>query len=219
MDYALRDFLMFTPEVYLRLFERLNAALWPWQIIPLGLLLLLPTLVSLAQPVGRRLAMVVLAAGWASTARLFMQDLYAPINWPISAFSWAFFAEAGLLLAVALWSPPGRVSVAVARTWILVGLGLTAVTLLGQASWRSVGWPGLTPDSTAVVTLLFLLATTRRWRWVVLAVPLVWLGFSLLTHWALGLTAQAVLSLAGVILGLVALVWPGPRETLSRPIR
>ena len=35
--YSLRDFLLFSPRTYYRLFELYNAAIWPAQIVALGL--------------------------------------------------------------------------------------------------------------------------------------------------------------------------------------
>ena len=42
--YTLSDFLLFSPRTYYRLFEIYNAAIWPAQIVALGLGLAMPAL-------------------------------------------------------------------------------------------------------------------------------------------------------------------------------
>ena len=33
LSYSLQDFVMFGPQVFLRLFVRINQDLWPWQLL------------------------------------------------------------------------------------------------------------------------------------------------------------------------------------------
>ncbi|WP_456268641.1 hypothetical protein M1D97_15705 [Kushneria sp. AK178] len=208
MDYALSDFLMFTPEVYLRLFERTNDALGAglWAVV--AVLLAVPVLLYQPTAPGRRLVPVVMAAGWALTAVLFMLRFYAPINWPVGPFAWVLGLQVAVLLLAALRSPPARAGpIALAGGSALL-LALSWVTVYETDTWRSVALPGVTPDMTAVATAVLAMAWPRRWRWGLLVIPLLWCAFSALVHWALGLWWLLAVPAAGLLLGLVALAWP-----------
>lgn len=212
MSYDLRDFLMFTPEVYLRLFVRMNDTLGLWLLPVVIGLLAVPVLLCLRAIWARRLALVLAAAGWGLTAALFMHRYYASINWPVSYFSWAFAVEALLLLGMALRAPP-----TVARHWpVLVGgvvvLMLSLLTAWPAASWKAAALPGLAPDTTAVATIILLAGVSRGWRVPLMVVPLLWCLFSTLTHWALGLMLPLVVPAVGAIAAFGLTLWPGPRH-------
>lgn len=212
MSYDLRDFLMFTPEVYLRLFVRLNDTLGPWFWPVVLVILAIPAMFCLRVPWLRRLVVAMVAVGWMLTAALFMHRYYAPINWPVSYFAWAFAGEAALFLAMAWRAPPlvarhGRMMAGVGLL-----LGMTLLTAWSAANWRAIALPGLTPDMTALATLGLLVGESRKWRVILIFVPLLWCLFSVLTHWALGLLLPMVVPAAGVLLALALALWPGPRN-------
>ncbi|REC95134.1 hypothetical protein [Kushneria indalinina] len=208
MDYALGDFLMFTPEVYLRLFERTNDALGSWLWAVVAVLLAVPVLLYQPLSWGRRLVPVVMAAGWGLTAALFMMRFYAPINWPVGPFGWVFALQAGLLMLIALRAPPARVGLIALAGWGVVLLVLSWVTVHETGTWRSVALPGVTPDMTAAATAVLAMAWPRRWRWGLLVIPLLWCAFSALVHWALGLWWLLAVPVAGLCMVLTALAWP-----------
>jgi hypothetical protein len=82
LSYAPGDFLMFGPEVYWRLFELQNRALWPLPVIAglAGVACLV--LVATRRPVAIR-AVLILAALACLGAAHFLATRYAPINWPM----------------------------------------------------------------------------------------------------------------------------------------
>ncbi|BES72428.1 DUF6064 family protein [Marinobacter nanhaiticus D15-8W] len=212
MSYDLRDFLMFTPEVYLRLFERLNDTLGPWFWPVVLAILAIPAMLCWRALWVRRLAVVMVSLGWGVTATLFMHRYYAPINWPVSYFAWAFAVEALVLLAMGWGTPPRPVRFG--RMLVSVGLllGMSLLTAWSAADWGAIALPGLTPDMTALATLVLLAGVTRTWRVLLLFVPLIWCLFSVLTHWALGLLLPMVVPAAGALLAIVLAFWPGPRH-------
>ncbi|ARS52401.1 hypothetical protein B9G99_05490 [Kushneria konosiri] len=208
MEYALSDFLMFTPEVYLRLFERANA--WPGRGLWMVVALLAAVPVLLFQPLSglRRLVPIVMAAGWGLTAAVFMLQFYAPINWPIGPLAWVFALEALLLALLALRPPPGGIRPVVLICWVAVLLALSWMTVYETGTWWAIALPGMTPDMTAVSTAVLLLAWPRRARWALLIIPLVWFIFSVLVHWTLKLWWPMVVPAGGLAMVLIAWAWP-----------
>lgn len=212
MDYALGDFLMFTPEVYLRLFERTNEALGVglWGVV--AVLLTIPLLLYRAPSTLRRLVAVAMAAGWGLTAALFMMRFYAPINWPVGPFAWVFALEAGLLMVAAARVPPARMRLAALAGGSALLLALSWVTVRETDVWQAIALPGVTPDMTAAATAVLLMAWPRRARWGLLVIPLLWCAFSALGHWAMGLWWPMAVPVAGLIFILMAALWPPPRS-------
>lgn len=193
--YGLSDLLMFSPAAYARLFERYNAALWPWQLP------LLMAGLALLWHRPARWPWLLLAAAWAWVAWAFHWQRYAQINWAASWFAAAFALQA-LLLALAARRP----ALPSSRPWL--GLALLAWALFGQPllalasgrSWRGVELFGLAPDPTALASLgLLLLRPGAWWLW---PIPLLWCAISGATLWSLK-APEALLLPAAALLSLV----------------
>lgn len=210
-DYALSDLLMFTSEVYLRLFIRFNEAAWPLQLLALAAGLAIPLLLTQGFPLARRLAMMLLALAWVATGLGFMGNFYAPINWPVYWFGFAFVAQAMLIGAVAgFFYLPDRISLTGGRgpwligLWMLGLLGLPWLTVAATGELAALALFGMTPDVTAAVSIAALILVPRRIRWLLLVIPLLWCAFSAVTLYALGTTGPMLVPLAGLVLGVVA---------------
>lgn len=220
--YRPADFLMFSPTIYWRLFESINLAWWPAQLVLLafGLAWLGRQLrkTQSPDPAWTRAAAVLLAACWALVAWAFLLQRFAPIQWVASSFAAVFFAQALGLLGLA-WR--GGIEAGATGLRRLVGLALGAWALLGYPllgmafgrPWQQAEVFGLAPDPTALFTLAWLLLTrplTRptshvaRWLMRSLwAVPLAWCLVSATTLWTLG-SAQGWLLAGSAALALAA---------------
>ena len=183
--YTLRDFLLFSPRTYYRLFEIYNAAIWPAQIVAVGLGLTILALLRRATATRARLIAGILAGSWLWVAIAFHATRYATINTAGVYFAGAFGLEAALLI----WrgvirnrlaferplDPAGR-----AGLWIFL-LALAVEPLVGPLlgrGWRQVEIFGVAPDPTAVATLGLLLLASGRGRWALMAVPAIWCAIS-----------------------------------------
>jgi hypothetical protein len=176
--YSLASFLLFSPRTYYRLFELYNAAIWPLQIVAVGLGAAIPVL---SRRNRGRLVAAILAAGWYWIAADFLAHRYATINWAASYFAWAFAIEGVLLI----WLGIFRNGLVFARPTDLagrMGLGMflfalfvepLAAPLLGRG-WRGVELFGVAPDPTAVATLGILLLSRGRGRGALMIVPVLW---------------------------------------------
>lgn len=228
--YRLADFLMFSPTIYWRLFESINLAWWPAQLVLLAVGLawlgrqLRPT--QPPDPVWTRAAAMLLAACWALVAWAFLLQRFAPIQWVASGFAAVFFVQALGLLGLA-WR--GGVEAGATGWRRLVGLTLGAWALLGYPllgvafgrPWQQAEVFGLAPDPTALFTLAWLLLTrpltgpltcpltrptSKVARWLMRGlwlVPMVWCLVSATTLWTLG-SAQGGLLAGSVALALAA---------------
>lgn len=189
LSYSLQDFLMFGPQVFLRLFIRLNQDVWPWQLLIVPLALLVPWLMCRPAPASRRLAVWLVAAAWIASGAVFLVRYFGEINWPAVWFGWAFVAQGLLMAAGAAFChleaiPKGRAGV-FAGLW-LTGVGvLPWVTVLQSGELRALAVFGLTPDVTLAASSLVLAMMPRVLLCSLLPIPLLWVLFSAATYWAL----------------------------------
>jgi hypothetical protein len=188
--YTLSDFLLFSPRTYYRLFEIYNAAIWPAQIVAVGLGLAIWTLLARAR--ASRVIATILAGCWLWVAIAFHAHRYATINTASIYFAAAFGLEAALLIWLGILSGrlafertvdlPGR-----AGLWIFLFALLVeplAGPLLGRG-WRQVEVFGVAPDPTAIATLGILLLATGQGRWALFIVPAIWCAITGATLFAM----------------------------------
>ena len=189
LDYSLSDFLLFSPAAYWRLFEQMNAALWP--LHPLLLAILAAAVLTAAA--GRtRAGLIVglsLALSWMLVAWFFVATYYAPINWAVSWFTPVVAAQALLVLALA---PSLDFSIRSRTPWwpiILIALAF-AYPVTGLFEGRPLSQaeaPGLAPDPTAILSIGLIGLARPSWRRAALfALPMIWLTLSAATLFAMG---------------------------------
>ena len=180
--YTLGDFVMFSPATYWRLVENYNRDVWPAQLAGLiaGFAACGLTLLQRASAAARVQALLLAAAflwvGWA-----FFWQRYATINWAASYFAFAFWAQALLLVVLALLPAQSEIKVSSAAPkvgWCLALAGLL-IYPLGSA-WSGKAWSqmevfGVSPEPTALVCLGLLLARPMPapplFRWVLAIIP------------------------------------------------
>jgi len=208
--YTLSDFLMFSPRAYYRMLERYNEAVWPAQLVTVGLGLLLLVVARRPTRAGDRMTAAALAGLWVWVAWAFLRQRYATINWPVAYFVQGFTLEALLLI----WFGVVRARLGFRRAGdasAVLGLTIFAASLLvypalasltGRA-WRQSEIFGLAPDPTVLGTLGLLLLVPGRPRWELMTVPVLWCAFSGLTLLALG-SAEAAVPAVGALSALAA---------------
>ena len=186
MTWTLEDLLLFSPQVYWRLFALENESVWPAQpvVLAAGVLLALGFAPN-RQPSGRWLG-PVLGAAWLWTGWHFVALRFGTVNWLAPTLAWGFYAEAALLAGLGL---SGRIVFPRRGRSAWPGVGLLAAALvwpvlapLDGRPWREAEVIAIAPDPTAIATL-GLLALAERSRWTVLLCtgPVLWLAVSVLT--------------------------------------
>ena len=194
--YGLSDFLLFSPRTYYRMLERHNEAVWPAQLLALGLGLgILWLLRDQGRSQGRVIAgLLALLWGWVGWS--FLWTRYATINWAASWFAGLFALEALLLVWIGgvrgrlAFRLPGDVVGAIGGALVVLSLLLYPglAPLLGRP-WQQSEVFGILPDPTAIGTLGLLLLAEGRRRWALLAVPMLWCAIAGATLWALASAA------------------------------
>lgn len=176
LTYGIADFIPYDRAIYINLFERYHAALWPGLLAIVGAGLV--GFLALVRCWDGRIVVVLLAAGWAWVAWGFFLQRYATLNWAADHLAIGFALEAALLwgwaLAGGLYrrpdaSPTGMAGLVLAAL-VLIGLPL-AVWQLG-GGWETLGIVGAGPDATALATLAVLLTVPGRFRWLLVPIPL-----------------------------------------------
>lgn len=212
LDYRLEDFLLFSPDVYWRLFELHNARFA--YLIP-ACLLAAALMVASAFARVLRPALFTAAAAAALSAWAFFLESYATINWAAPWIAPLFLALAALLMAIAVRHRchvphPARKLAAI----LLLVHGAAVYPVQGLLFGRPVEGAeilGLAPDPTAIA-ILGLLALTKGGFLTSLAAlsALVWCGMGALTLYTMDQADAWPLFIAAA-LGAIAIPWR--RET------
>ena len=212
--YSLSDFLLFSPRTYYRLIERHNLALWPAQLLTLGLGAALAMLLRTPTPGRSRVIAGVLAGLWAWVGWAFVARRYAAINWAAIWAAWLFAVQA-LLLG---WLGVARGELSFRWRGGASGLiggalfagSLVLYPLLGPAVGR--GWTraevfGIVPDPTVLATLGLLMSAgaSPRSRWALMTGPLLWCVLSGTTLFAMGSPEAWILLAATAVAITVAM--------------
>ena len=218
--YTLSDFLMFSPRVYYRMFELHNGALWPAQLVTMGVGVVI--LGSLARPgmILPRAGTAMLGGLWIGVAWAFFWERYATINWAAVYVAPAFALE-GLLL---IWAgaiegklrAPRRQAAAGMAAIALFGAAVVAYPLLAplmQRPWAAAEVFGIAPDPTAIATLALLAVVDAPRRRLLMAIPLAWCAISATTLWTMG-AVDAALVLAAA-LAAIAIAIASFRRSVS----
>lgn len=211
-SYQLQDFIPFTADVYLRLFERMGETFWPLHLLTLAL-----GVASLALTFANRtrLACLLPAPLWAFIAIAFFVQRYAELNWAGGYIGYAFIAQAVLLVLIAGtgWgtdSAPHRTSPPVVIGIALALFGLIVMPLMAPATgnaWSQAQVFGIHPDPTAIATLGLTLIMLRGFAlWIAAIIPALWLVVSGLTLQALYVPGGVAL-FAVVAITVIGLVW------------
>ncbi|MEC7378304.1 MAG: hypothetical protein VX421_11880 [Pseudomonadota bacterium] len=213
LSYSLQDFVMFGPQVFLRLFVRINVDLWPWQLLGVAASLLIPFMLVSDHSLRRKLGLFLIGLAWMSSGYGFLVGYFGPINWPATGFGWAFVGQgAFLLFAVLRDTLPSR---PVSRSplfilWFLAVLALPWLVVGESGSWQSVAVFGVDPWATAAAGAVATPLLASAWRRLYLISPLVWALASAAMFWALATPWLLALPAATLVL-LAAALWLSPR--------
>ena len=205
-SYSLRDLLIFSPESYFKLFELSNKALWPFHIV-FGLLAIAAlVLLYKRQRLTSQLIFIWLGLVWAFVAYWYFIIYYSQITPYAHTMSYVFWAESCLLFITAFYASHEPINTSVVssslsitskklyKKWqLLMGGGLIFYGLLIHPIVSVSIWDqslsrlelfSVAPDPTAIVTIGFILLLPVRGYLLLIAIPCLWLLFSIMTYQA-----------------------------------
>jgi hypothetical protein len=209
--YRISSFLLFSPRTYHRLLELYNTAIWPLQLVALGLGIAILMLARNASVRNGRIVATILAACWLNVAWSFHLRHYATINWAAVYYAAAFAAQALLLLWQGVirgrlrFGPATDPAQSVGR--FVVAFALAAQPLLALLAGRrpvEIEFFGVAPDPTAVATLGVLLML-RKPPVAAMILPLAWCAISGAFQWAMA-AHDALITPLAALLALAMLV-------------
>lgn len=220
--------LPFNREEFFAVFARYNEAVWPGQVVLVGLALAAVFFAWRQQPAGDRISSGILAMLWAWMGVVYHFLFFRSINPAAVLFGVAFLLEAAALAVVGV--ARGRLhfrGAADARglaAGAMVVYALVLYPLLGQAAGHS--YPatptfGL-PCPTTIFTLGLLLLARPRVPKVLLVVPLAWSVVGAVAALQLGVFQDLGLPVAGLAIALLVFAAPkgsssGIRRSDTRP--
>jgi hypothetical protein len=219
--YTLSDFLLFSPRTYYRMLERHNEAVWPAQILTLGLGLGILGLLRRSTPWQGSIISAIVAVLWAWVAWSFLGQRYATINWAATYFAWLFAIEVVLLVWIGVVKrrlryragrdAAGRLGIAL---FILTLVLYPLLAALAGRPWQQAEVFGVAPDPTVLATLGLLLVAEGRPHWGLLAIPILWCSISGATLWAMSSPEAPIPPLTALIV-LLTFAWRISPRSLS----
>jgi hypothetical protein len=189
-SYALSDFLLFSPQTYFRQFALINEKTFALAIVFAALALAIAIFAGGSRWNGR-VTSTRLAFLWASSAWLFHYESYAEINWAAVWFAFGFGIQALALILAGIFGgfllpiAPTRQDRIIRALAVLVVLLYPLQAGLFGRSWQEAESVGISPDATAIFTILILALGAGRMRYALAAIPLLWTAISLLTLWTM----------------------------------
>ena len=203
--YSLNDFVLFSPQVYFRLFELHNQALWPAQLLTTALCLAVFLRLLKPSPRGIKQALALYGVLWLWMAVAFFWQRYASINWT-SIYIAPFALLQGLFLLTAALMRQKPAERRTKQTTDALPLGLYLAALFGYPLFgMMMGRPlvgleylGLAPDPTAIATLAVTAMLPSPCKWLLMVIPLLWCLITGLTLYALNVSGFFIAPLAAV---------------------
>ncbi len=190
--YSPSDLLLFSPRVYYRLLDNNNRALWPLQMLTLGLGVAVAYLLVRPTRISGRVILAVLGLLWLWIAWSFFWQRYLTINWaaayvvPIVALQGFGLMTWAAATGRAAFARPHAASQWVAFAVFMFALfGYPFVALAMGRPWSAAEVFGIAPDPTASATMAVLALAAGVARWLLMIAPSLWCVMTGLTLWAM----------------------------------
>jgi hypothetical protein len=203
--YRLSDLLLFSPRTYNRMFELYHREIWPIQVVAIGSVVAIAALMRPESQRARRTIASLLAAWWLWVGIAFHLNRYSTINWAARYFAALFVIQSVLIVWEGIVRD--RLQLRIGRdTAARLALGVLAAAVVVQPiagamtarTWSQVELVGVTPDPTAVATLVLLGLAVPRAPRSLLVIPVLWCAIGAATLWALGSAEVWVVMFAAI---------------------
>ena len=185
-EFALTGITPYNRSVYFSLLEDYNSALWPVHIIAVITATYIVYKFIKADQNTASIVVSILGVSWIIVGYFFFLKSYLTINWAAEYFAYIFiiqglfFLICGFFLNITL--------VTVSNKWIANSLNTLGCSLLllyplsglfDGRTFKQLEVFMLTPDITALFTLMFLMLIKEKWKYLLIFVPATWLIISI----------------------------------------
>lgn len=215
-SYSIIDFIPVEAEIYIRLFERANAMLWPLPLISTLAVIFLACLPFLKKNhyFIYFCSLTIVSASWLLVGFVFFLQLLSELTWVGHYLGIIFMLQGVLLLlnsclmfrksalsCVQIYSQlqSQKSQFIWAAALVLFISSYAMVPWLSQRSWQSIELFAIAPDPTCLATIAVILATRALPRWL-LIIPLLWCLVSACLAYAMGLYSGFILLCAVIVL-------------------
>ncbi len=199
-------FIPFSRDVFLRLFEIYNAAIWPAQIVAYALCAIALLLALRPARASGRIIAFLLAAAWIWNGVAYQMLHFATINWAAWPFGFFFVVEGLLLFAAGMKRAPLAFRFAGdAAGW--TGLALNAyamvaypvIGLLDGEPLHRLALVGVAPCPTTLFTFGMLLLAEQRVPMHLLVLPVLWSLIAGAAGWLIHIPQDLALPVAALL--------------------
>jgi hypothetical protein len=207
--------LPFTREQFFNLFLAYNEALWP-AVVALWIASTVVARRLSARHQHDRWVSALLVGHWAWSALAYHVAFFTRINPAAWLFAVLFLAQAVLFFRVGLvqrglsFAPWGNAWAPLAWGLIVYSLAYPAINALDHRSLLRIPTFGVPCPTTIFTVGVLMLATPRRWSLSV--VPVIWSAIGGSAAFALGVSADVALPIAGIALAIFSLRRTTPEQ-------
>ena len=196
--------LPFTRQAFFDVFARYNVAIWPAQVVAYALIGIAIFWICGRARHASLMALLILAVAWLWTGIAYHMLFFAPINEAAILFGLLFICQGGLFLVYAARKPPALSLESPTRGVAFVLLIYAALLYPLVNSWTGHAFPatpmfGVTPCPLVIGTFGFLLLTSARAPWALLAIPLVWSIIGGSAAWLFDMGTDLALPISAVL--------------------
>lgn len=190
------------PEVYFRLFIRLNQNTFPLPIITLLIACVLAWLILKGK---QRWSLALLGIAWIWVGYYFHLHLFSELNWIAVYFAWIFILQ-GIVYVILGISQSGDFDIplqgksfVISVVFIVLGAVIYPILtgLIGE-SWQGAQLFGMAPNPTVIVTLAIIPVSSRTTGWLSV-VPLMWCVIGAAIDYAMQQYTALILPVIGLI--------------------
>ncbi|WDE10609.1 DUF6064 family protein [Thalassomonas haliotis] len=220
--FFLADFLMFTPENYLRLISHYNRETWPLPLLALLLGTANLVLIKSRYLHRDRLINLSLVCHWLWVGIVFHYYYFSAINWAAPAFALLFVLQAVQLAIFGVLqnkihyqTPLTQLSYIGLFIYLFALLFYPGITAYLHQDWQQAGYYGVSADATCLATMGLLLMTKSRSRYY-LILPLIWCLLSAAMAWVMAFKQASILLLIAVFICLFK-TFPAPIYRKKQP--
>lgn len=212
--YSIRDFILFSSEILLGLYQAYNQDIWPVQIVFMIFVLDAFALVLRKIKWSEKIFFVLLASAWFWTGLVFHQKYFVSINWSARYFSWYFVFEGVCIFLFGAVANQLKFDFRKGfPLWIgMICFGFSIfgpvlMNIVWGRNWNEILAFGWGPDQTALGTMGILLLLRGRFLWALLfLLALLWCVFAAILFYGLKMIDFYWLGIPSVLVSLGALL-------------
>ena len=185
-SYHPADFILFSADVYFRLFERYNQEAWPLQVVAIFFAGLLLTIIKKRPTWSGQGILIILAISWCWVAWGFLHKWFYQVHVAANGYAIGFILQVLLMswysLKKKLFTEMSSISWQLKIGTVLLVTVLLLypfIAVLSGRYWWQFEMFAMAPDPTVLATFAILIL--HRASWVLYVIPITWVIITITT--------------------------------------